>query len=94
MAPHVDHTEHDLDVLVTEQGLADLRGLSPRERAQVIITKCVHPDYKPIMQEYFERAQRECCALNVGHEPHLLFKVFKMQQSLAEQGTMKIANWD
>ncbi|MBU5636251.1 acetyl-CoA hydrolase [Geomonas sp. Red69] len=94
MAPHVDHTEHDLDVLVTEQGLADLRGLSPRERAKTIINNCVHPDYKPLMQEYYERAKRECCELNVGHEPHLLFKVFKMQQHLAEKGTMKIDNWN
>lgn len=93
-ATHVDHTEHDLDVLVTEQGLADLRGLSPRERAQEIIDKCVHPDYKPIMQEYFERSRRECCAAGTGHEPHMLFKAFKMQQHLVEHGTMKIKNWD
>ena len=93
-ATHVDHTEHDLDVLVTEQGLADLRGLSPRERAKEIITKCVHPDYRPIMQEYFERSRRECCEKGIGHEPHMLFKVFKMQQHLAEHGTMKISNWD
>ena len=45
-ATHVDQTEHDLDVVVTEQGLADLRGLSPRQRALVIIDKCAHPDYK------------------------------------------------
>jgi succinyl-CoA:acetate CoA-transferase len=32
MVSHVDHTEHDVQVLVTEQGLADLRGLSPRQR--------------------------------------------------------------
>ena len=94
MVPHVDHTEHDLDVLVTEQGLADLRGLCPRERARTIIEKCVHPDFKPIMAEYYERAEKECCERGVGHEPHMLFKVFKMQQSLAEQGTMKIANWN
>jgi hypothetical protein len=25
---HVDHTEHDVQIVVTEQGLADLRGLS------------------------------------------------------------------
>lgn len=93
-ATHVDHTEHDLDVLVTEQGLADLRGLSPRERAKEIITKCVHPEYRPIMQEYFERSRRECCEQGIGHEPHMLFKVFKMQQHLAERGTMKISNWD
>ena len=93
-ATHVDHTEHDLDVYVTEQGLADLRGLSPRERAQEIIDKCVHPDYQPIIQEYFERARRECFAAGTGHEPHMLFKVFKMQQHLAEHGTMKISSWD
>ena len=93
-ATHVDHTEHDLDVLVTEQGLADLRGLSPRERAKEIITKCVHPEYRPIMQEYFERSRRECFERGIGHEPHMLFKVFKMQQHLAEHGTMKISNWN
>ncbi len=37
MVSHVDHTEHDVDVLVTEQGLADLRGLDPGERAERII---------------------------------------------------------
>ncbi len=40
MASHVDHTEHDVSVIVTEQGLADLRGLSPKQRAQLIIEKC------------------------------------------------------
>ena len=93
-ATHVDHTEHDLDVYVTEQGLADLRGLCPRERAQEIIDKCVHPDYKPIIQDYFERARREGFEKGAGHEPHLLFKAFKMQQHLAEQGTMKISSWE
>ena len=34
MVTHVDHTEHDVHVLVTEQGLADLRGLSPKQRAE------------------------------------------------------------
>ncbi|HLO26737.1 MAG TPA: acetyl-CoA hydrolase/transferase C-terminal domain-containing protein [Geobacteraceae bacterium] len=94
MVPHVDHTEHDMDVLVTEQGLADLRGLAPKERAQKIIDKCVHPEYKPILQEYFSRASRECLAKGSGHEPHMLYKVFNMQRNLEENGTMKIANWD
>jgi acetyl-CoA hydrolase len=43
--------EHDLDIIITEQGLADLRGLSPRERAPVIIEKCAHPDYKVMLHE-------------------------------------------
>jgi acetyl-CoA hydrolase len=93
-ATHVDHTEHDLDILVTEQGLADLRGLCPRERAREIISKCAHPDYRPILTEYYERAEKDCCARGVGHEPHMLFKVFKMQEYLATNGTMKIKSWD
>lgn len=35
MVSHTDHTEHDVDVIVTEQGVADLRGKSPRERQSV-----------------------------------------------------------
>ena len=92
--PHVDHTEHDLDVLVTEQGLADLRGLAPRDRAQLIIDKCAHPDYKPLLQEYFDMAKKDCLARKAGHEPQLLDRVFKMQVNLAKNGTMKIANWE
>jgi len=65
-APHIDHTEHDLDVLVTEQGLADLRGLAPKDRAQKIIDKCVHPSYKPIMQEYLDLATKVCIEKGVG----------------------------
>ena len=93
-APHIDHTEHDLDVLVTEQGLADLRGLAPKDRAQAIIDKCVHPEYKPILQEYFDMAKKECIAKGIGHEPQLFDRCFKMQQNLAVNGTMKIKNWD
>ena len=56
MVSHVDHTEHDVDVLVTECGLADLRGLAPRERARAIIRHCVHPSYREALQDYFDRA--------------------------------------
>lgn len=69
MVSHVDQTEHDVKVLVTEQGLADLRGLSPRQRAKLIIQNCAHPDYKDRLTDYFERA----CASGRGmHTPHLL----------------------
>lgn len=91
---HVDQTEHDLNVFVTEQGLADLRGLSPKERAQVVIDKCAHPDYRPILQEYLDRATKECCAAGTGHTPHMLSSVFKMQKNLSENGTMKIDSWE
>lgn len=90
---HVDHTEHDLDIVVTEQGLADLRGLCPRERAQVVIDKCVHPEYQPIIQEYNDRAKRECIEKLMGHEPHMLFSAYQMQKNLIEKGTMKVESW-
>lgn len=94
MVTHVDHTEHDMDVLVTEQGLADLRGLSPRQRAQRIIAKCAHPEYKPILQDYYDRALKECLASGSAHEPHMLRKVFNMHGNLEEKGTMKLESWD
>ncbi len=69
MVSHVDHTEHDVAVVVTEQGLADLRGLSPRQRSKLIIENCAHPDYRPLLRDYLERAER----LSFGkHTPHLL----------------------
>ena len=93
-APHIDHTEHDLDCVVTEQGLADLRGMAPKDRAKLIIEKCAHPDYKPILRDYLERASKECLAKGIGHEPQLFDRCFKMQQNLAVNGTMKVKNWD
>ena len=56
-ASHVDHITQDVQVIVTEQGLADLRGLSPKQRARAIIRHCAHPDYRPALDEYFRRAR-------------------------------------
>ncbi|MBS1190188.1 MAG: Acetyl-CoA hydrolase/transferase [Rhodocyclaceae bacterium] len=56
MVSHVDHTEHDVQILVTEQGLADLRGLSPKQRAKVVIENCAHPDFRPALRDYYKRA--------------------------------------
>lgn len=84
MVSHVDHTEHDVDILVTDIGLADLRGLAPRERAQKIIDNCVHPDYKEELQSYFDRACKRG-----GHTPHLLEEAFSWHIRLAETGSMK-----
>lgn len=84
MVSHVDHTEHDVDILVTDIGLADLRGLAPRERAQKIIDNCVHPDYRDELQSYFDRACKRG-----GHTPHLLEEAFSWHHRFAETGTMK-----
>lgn len=93
MVTHVDQTEHDLDVVVTDQGLADLRGLAPRERSRVIIEKCAHPDYKDQLLDYVKFAEDYCTKTKSLHEPHALSAVFKMQQNLAENGTMKLSSW-
>jgi acetyl-CoA hydrolase len=89
MCTHVDQTEHDLDVIVTENGLADVRGLSPRERARVIIDKCAHEVYKPILKSYMDKAEFECLRKGMGHEPHLLFNSFDMHKALQEEGSMR-----
>ena len=93
MCTHVDHTEHDLDVVVTEQGLADLRGLAPVERARLIIQKCVHPSYKDQMTEYLEMSKKTCEARNAGHEPHTLSKAFAMHTNLEQKGSMHLDKW-
>jgi succinyl-CoA:acetate CoA-transferase len=83
MVSHVDHTEHDVDILVTENGLADLRGLAPRERAPVIIANCVHPQYQRQLTDYFERA-----AARGGHTPHLLEEALSWHIKARDKGTM------
>ncbi|TDZ22174.1 Acetyl-CoA hydrolase [Colletotrichum orbiculare MAFF 240422] len=89
MCTHIDQTEHDLDVIVTENGLADVRGLSPRERARLIIKKCAHPVYQPILERYFDKAEFECLRKGMGHEPHLLFNSFDLHRALVEEGSMQ-----
>jgi len=87
MVSHVDHTEHDVDVVITEQGLADLRGLAPRKRAQQIIDHCAHPDYRPLLQDYFDRALAEAWGLQT---PHLLDEALSWHQRFMETGTMLV----
>ena len=86
MVSHVDHTEHEVMVLVTEQGYADLRGLSPKERAETIIENCAHPDYRPMLREYFEHAKENA---NGQHTPHDLQNVFSWHQRYLKNGSMK-----
>jgi succinyl-CoA:acetate CoA-transferase len=86
MVSHVDHTEHDVDVIVTEQGLADLRVLAPRERAEVIIRNCVHPTYREQSLDYIREATRRG-----GHTPHLIEQAFAWHQAFGLTGTMLLA---
>lgn len=85
MVSHVDHCEHDVDILVTDQGLADLRGLAPTERAELIIKNCVHPDYQAELASYFARA----CARG-GQTPHVLEEALSWHQRFDETGDMRV----
>ena len=85
MVSHVDHTEHDVSVVVTEQGLADLRGLSPTQRAGLVIEKCAHPDYRAALLDYYNRAYR----LSSGkHTPHLLTESLSWHSRYQRTGHM------
>lgn len=86
MVSHVDHTEHDVHVVVTEQGLADLRGLSPRRRAERVIAQCAHPDFRDRLADYVARAQAERPAAR--HTPHLLHEALSWHQRYLETGRM------
>lgn len=84
-ASHVDHISQDVQVLVTEQGLADLRGLSPKQRAAVIIEKCAHPDYRPALEDYYRRAREGAYG---QQSPSLPGEALSWHQRFIETGSM------
>ena len=86
MVSHVDHTEHDVNVIVTEIGVADLRNKSPRERALEIINNCAHPDFKDLLMEYYQEALKETKG---AHTPHIIGKCHDFHKRFLETGTMK-----
>jgi succinyl-CoA:acetate CoA-transferase len=88
MVTHVDHPEHDVNVIVTEQGLADLRGLSPKQRARQIIENCAHPTYRPALREYYRRALE----MSPGKQtPHLIEEAFSWHLRYQRTGSMQSA---
>ena len=85
MVSHVDHTEHDVDVIVTEFGVADLRGLAPKERVPLIINHCAHPDYRNQLWAYYNAAVEKT---GDHHTPHLLEEALSWHVHLAKANTM------
>lgn len=81
---HVDHTAHDAMVIVTEHGVADLRGLSPRERAKAIIAHCADPSYREQLYAYFAEAVERG-----GYTPHVIEKAFSWHTRFLEKGSMR-----
>jgi len=85
MCSHVDHITQDVQVIVTEQGLADLRGLAPRRRAELIIDNCAHPTYRPMLRDYFHGAREH----GYGQQtPHQLGQALSWHQRFIETGSM------
>lgn len=88
MVSHVDNTEHDTDIIVTEYGYADLRGLSPKERVKQIIENCAHPDYRGQLWDYYNGAVALCGPCQT---PHDLTKCLSWYSRFLETGTMREA---
>lgn len=86
MVSHHDHTEHDTNIIVTEYGVADLRGKSPVQRAQCIIENCAHPDYRQLLWDYLK--------ISVGgHTKHCLPAAFAMHDTFARKGDMRLTDY-
>jgi len=81
LVSHVDHNEHSVQIVATEQGVADLRGKDPHERARLIIEKCAHPDYRDALRAYLR-------TVDSGHAPFTLSKAFRMHERFLGAGTM------
>ena len=83
---HIDHATLDVDVIVSERGVADLRGLTPKEKAPIIIDQIANPKYQPMLLDYFHRA---CEACGNSQTPHLLEEAFDFHNRFNKTGTME-----
>ncbi len=85
MVSHQDICEHDVDVIITENGVADVRGLDDIERAKKIIKLCSSPEYKDSLISYFLKSLKEVG----GHHPQMPFEAFSWYKRLKDNGSMK-----
>lgn len=86
MVAHADHSEHSVDIIVTDQGIADLRGLAPLQRAQKVVENCAHPDYKGLLNDYLKLSKG-------GQTPHTLTAAFAFHNAFNETGDMRNADF-
>lgn len=86
MCSHVDSTEHDVDVIVTERGVADLRGKGPLRRAEEVIRCCAHPDYQPLLRDYLKIARG-------GHEPQSMRAALAFHDTYLKKGDMRLTDF-
>jgi len=86
LVSHTDHNKHSVQVIITEQGIADLRGKSPGEWVRLIIENCAHADYRGLL--------RDCAALaGSSHSPHRLGASFSLHLAFASEGDMRAARY-
>ncbi|NLX81804.1 MAG: succinate CoA transferase [Proteiniphilum sp.] len=83
---HEDHSEHSVKVIVSEWGVADLRGKGTYERAREIIDKCAHPDYRPLLHDYLSLTKK-------GHTPQNLYACYDLHKAFLETGDMRNADF-
>ncbi|MGE9291143.1 MAG: acetyl-CoA hydrolase/transferase family protein [Puniceicoccales bacterium] len=86
LVSHMDHSEHSVQVVITEQGVADLRGKDPAERARLIVENCAHPEYRDLLGGYF-------ASVKDGHTPQTLDCAFAMHQKFLKTGDMHGVEW-
>ncbi len=86
-ASHIDSNEHSVDIVITEQGVADLRGKSPKQRAQLLIENCAHPSYRQLLRDYLTLAG------NKSQTPHDIAAALGMHVTLARKGDMSLTDW-
>src|SRR5262249_14513810 len=86
LVSHLDHSEHSVQVIITEQGVSDLRGKSPSERARTIIENCAHPDYRELLHDYIAMAGR-------SHLPLTLSAALAMHLTFSRSGDMRAVCW-
>jgi acetyl-CoA hydrolase len=86
LVTHMDHSEHSVQVVITEQGVADLRGLDPHQRARLIIQKCAHPEFRDQLTAYLEYVRE-------GHTPQSLSLAFAMHRQFDRTGDMRGIDW-
>ncbi len=86
LVSHLDSSEHSVQIVITEQGVADLRGKCPAERAKAIIENCAHPEYRPILRDYVALAGHV-------HSPQTLKSAFGMHLAFTETGDMRATKW-
>lgn len=86
LVSHLDHSEHSVQVVITDQGIADLRGKDPHERALAIIEQCAHPEYREDLHQYLE-------SVKDGHTPQSLALAYSMHQAFLKKGDMREVDW-